>query len=109
MPTITHLFESHKRIQNGVLISHDYVQRCAILEYDSTGRNVIISIMPTLSPKEAHFVKDENNILYYQGNDPDYRFAIETWSDNNTIKRLSIFRDDINLEIQYLSNHQDAM
>lgn len=109
MPTVTHIFESHKRIQNGVVMSHDYVQRRAILEYDFTGMNVVISIMPTLSPKSAYLVKDENNILYYQGTDPDYRFELETWRDNNTIKRLSVFRDDINLEIQYLSTHQDAM
>lgn len=109
MPTVTHTFESHKRIQNGRVVSHDIVPRFATLEYDFTGRNVLISIIPTLSPKSAYLVKDNGSILYYQGTDPDYRFEVETWSDNNTIKRLSVFRDDINLEIQYLSTHQDAM
>ena len=78
-------------------------------EYDATGNNVIISIMPTLSSKKAHLVRQEGFILYYRGQDPDYRFVLECWPDNGTIKRLSVFRDDIGLEIRYLSNHQNAL
>lgn len=109
MPTITHIFNSHKRIQNGIIISHDYVQRTAVLEYDFTGRNVTISIIPTLSPKLATLYSDSGQVLCYIGADPDFRFEIETWPDNNTIKRLSVIRKDKNLEIQYLSDHQDSI
>lgn len=109
MSTITHIFNSHKRIMNGLVVSHDYVPRQANIEFDSTGRRMIISIIPTLSPKGATFYKDEKNVLYYRGDDPDFQFEIETWPDNNTIKRLSVIRLDRDLEIQYLSEHQDSL
>ena len=47
--------------------------------------------------------------LYYKGEDPDYRFVLECWPDNGTIKRFSVFRDDMGVEIRYLSSHQDAL
>lgn len=109
MSTVTHIFESHKRIENGRIVSHDFVQRIAKLDYDMTGRRLTISILPTLSPKSATLVRDFNNTLYYVGDDPNFRFEIETWPDNNTIKRLSVTRTDRNLEIQYLSTHQDRL
>ena len=79
MSLITHVFESHKRIQHGVVVSHDYVQRRANLEYDATGNRVIISILPTLSSKSAYLVKQVGFTLYYKGDDPDYRFEVECW------------------------------
>lgn len=109
MPLITHVFNSHKRIENGVVVSHDFVPRRANLEYDVTGNKVVISILPTLSPKCARLVKDDGTTLYYKGEDSDYRFEVECWTDNNTIKRLSVFRDDTGVEYQYISDHQDAM
>lgn len=108
MPLITHVFESHKRFEHGVEVSCNYVPRRVNLEYDVTGNNVIISIMPTLSPKKAYLVRQDGFILSYKGQDPDYRFVIECWPNNGTIKRLSVFRDDIGLEIRYLSTHQDT-
>lgn len=109
MSFITHIFETHKRFEHGVEVSCVHVPRRANFEYDATGNNVIISIMPTLSSKKAHLVRQDGFILYYRGQDPDYRFVLECWPDNGTIKRLSVFRDDIGLEIRYLSNHQNAL
>ena len=109
MAKVTHVFKSHKRIQNGKVVSHDFVPRQAILDYDWSGRNLVISIIPTLSPMSATLVRDSGNVLYYRGVDPDYKFEVETWPDNNTIKRLSVIRVDRHLEIQYLSDHQDAI
>lgn len=109
MPTITHVFSSHKRIQNGCVVSHDYVPRRAFFNYDITGNNVEISILPTLSPKRARLTRQVGSTLYYIGEDRDYRFELECWPDNGTIKRLSVFRDDTSVEYQYISDHQDAM
>ena len=53
--------------------------------------------------------KKDGNTLYYAGEDPDYRFEVECWPDNGTIKRMSVFRDDMGVEIQYISDHQDRM
>lgn len=65
--------------------------------------------MQYLSPKKAYLVEQNGFTLYYRGQDPDYIFVLECWPDNGTIKRLSVFRDDIGLEIRYLSNHQQAL
>ncbi len=109
MPIVTHLFYCHQRLQNGKLISTDNVSRRANFEYDNTGNNVVISIIPTLSPKRAHLIRQTGFTLYYQGEDPNYRFVLECWPDNGTIKKLSVFRDDSGIEYRYISNHQDAM
>lgn len=109
MPFITHLFSSHKRIENGREVSHDFVARRANFEYDFTGNNVIISIEPTLSPKKAHLTRQDGFTLYYVGEDPDYEFVLECWPDNGTIKRLSVFRHDLGVEYRYISTHQTAM
>ena len=95
MPIVTHVFNSHKRIERGHVVSHDFVARYANLSYDATGNQVVISIIPTLSPKRAYLIKQDFFTLYYKGEDPDYRFEVECWPDNGTIKRLSVFRDDI--------------
>ena len=109
MPFITHVFNSHKRIERGQVVSHDFVPRRANLDYDITGSYVTITIIPTLSAKRAHLVRQVGVTLYYIGDDPDYRFEVECWPDNGTIKRLSVFRDDTGVEYQYISDHQDAM
>ena len=109
MSLVTHVFESHKRFQHGVEVSYDHVPRRANFEYDWSGNNVVISIIPTLSPKKAYLVRQDGFTLYYKGEDPDYRFVLECWPDNGTIKRFSVFRDDMGVEIRYLSSHQDAL
>ena len=109
MSIVTHLFHSHKRFERGRLVSFDHVPRRANLEYDATGSNVCISIIPTLSPKRAYLVKQDFFTLYYRGEDSIYRFEVECWPDNGTIKRLSVFRHDMGVEIQYISDHQDAL
>jgi hypothetical protein len=109
MPLVTHVFPSHKRIQNGSVVSHDYVPRRANFNYDATGNTVIINIIPTLSPKKAHLTRQVGFTLYYVGEDPDYLFELECWPDNGTIKRLSVFRKDLGVEYQYISDHQDAL
>ena len=109
MSLITHIFHSHKRIQNGIVVSHDHVARSANFDYDATGNSVLISIFPVLSPKRAYLVRQDFFTLYYRGDDPCYRFEIECWPDNGTIKRFSVFRDDMGVEYQYISDYQDAM
>ena len=109
MPLVTHVFPKHQRLQNGRVVSNDAVPRRANFDYDLTGNNVVISIIPTLSPKRAHLVSQDGFNLYYRGDDPDYRFEIECWPDNGTIKRFSVFRDDTGVEYRYISDHQDRM
>ncbi|MBR1808192.1 MAG: hypothetical protein IJ776_02240 [Paludibacteraceae bacterium] len=77
MPLVTHVFSSHKRFENGKEVSHDFVPRRANFEYDFTGENVVISIIPTLSPKRARLVRQDGITLYYVGEDPDYRFELD--------------------------------
>ena len=100
MPTIHFQSSNHKRFEHEIQVSHDYVPRFVQLEYSPNGAILTISIMPTLSPKQAMFVKDSGNVLVYKGIDPDYRFEVETKVDN-TIRRISVFRLDRNLELRY--------
>ena len=109
MSLVTHVFESHKRIQNGVVVSHDSVPRRANFVYDPTGSVVDITIIPTLSTKRAYLTRQDGFTLYYRGDDPDYRFELECWPDNGTRKRFSVFRDDTGVEYRYISSHQDRM
>lgn len=109
MSLITHVFHTQQRYQNGRLVASDPVIRQANFEYDYTGNNVLISIIPTLSPKRAHLVRQEGFNLYYRGEDPDYLFELECWPDNGTIKRFSVFRDDTGVEYRYISDHQDRL
>ena len=89
MPTIHFQSSNHKRLERGMQVSHDFVPRFIQLEYSPNGALLTISILPTLSPKQAMLVNDNGSVLTYEGLDPDYRFEIETKVDN-TIHRVSI-------------------
>lgn len=101
MPTIHFQSTNHKRFENGIQVSHDFVPRYIQLDYSPNGAMLTISIMPTLSPKQAFFAGDNGSVLVYNGIDPDYRFEVETKQDN-TIRRVSVFRLDRNLELKFL-------
>lgn len=109
MSFITHVFNIQQRIQNGRIVASDPVIRRANFEYDITGCFVEISIIPTLSPKHARLVCEDDFILYYQGDEPNFRFEVECWPDNGTIKRLSVIRTDTGVEYRYISTHQDRL
>lgn len=109
MSLVTHVFHTQQRVQNGRIVASDPVMRRANFEYDITGNNVVISIIPSLSPKRARLVRQDGYTLYYQGEDPDYRFVLECWPDNGTIKQLSVFRNDTGVEYRYISDHQDRL
>ena len=101
MPTIQFQSTNHKRYENGVQLTHDFVHRIIQLQYSDNGLRLVISIIPTLSPKGATFQKDINSTLFYVGDDNDYRFEVET-GYNNQIKRVSVIRVDRNLELKFL-------
>ena len=82
MTIITHMVYAHQRVERGKIVSTNVVPRLAKFEYDFSGANVVISIIPTLSPKRAHLIRQEGFTLYYQGEDIDYRFELECWPDS---------------------------
>ena len=100
MPTIHFQSSNHKRLERVIQVSHDFVPRFIQLDYSPNGAILTISILPTLTPKQAMLVGDDGSVLVYEGIDPDYRFEVETKVDN-TIHRVSIFRLDRNLELRY--------
>lgn len=100
MPTISFYSSHHTRIELGRIVSNDSAPRLIVLNYSDFGRRLEISIQPTLSPKMATCIGDKNSVLTYVGDDRDFRFEIETKPDN-TIKRVSLFRLDKNLELRY--------
>ena len=78
-----------------------YVQRDIFLHYTNLGKTLTIEIYPSLTAKRATLVQDKNDVLTYIGDDPDFRFEIETKPDN-TIRRVSLFREDKDLELRFL-------
>lgn len=100
MPTIQFQSTNHKRYENGVQLTQDFVPRLIQLQYSDNGLRLVISVIPTLSPKGATFQKDINNTLFYIGDDTDYRFEVETGYNNET-KRVSVIRVDRNLELRF--------
>ena len=78
-----------------------YAQRHIKLHYTNLGKTLTVEIIPSLTAKRATLIKDENDVLTYIGDDPDYGFEIET-KENNTIKRFSMFRFDKDMELRYL-------
>lgn len=107
MSRITHLFETLVRFNNGVEVSKERIERMAILDYNASGTVVDITIMPNLSTKKAFLTKQSGFTLYYEA--VGYKFELECWPDNGTIKRLSVFRDGTGVEYRYMSSHQDRM
>ena len=91
---------NHKRFENGREVSHDYVPRLIKMEYitpDKTG--MMFSIFPTLTPKPAKRISDTGTTQTFVGMDSDYKFVIQR--AGNQIVRISLFRLDRTLELQY--------
>ncbi len=109
MPLVTHVFKQQQRIQGGRIVANDPVSRRANFDYDLSGINVVITIEGVLSPKKARLLNQNGFMLTYLGEDPSFRFELECWSDNGTIKRLSVYRTDTGVEYRYISDHQDRM
>ena len=102
---ITYCSTRHQRIEN-ISSAHptpwdmSYAQRIIKLHYTNFGKTLTVEMYPTLTPKRATLVSDKNDVLTYFGDDPDYVFEIETKADN-TIKRISLFRRDKDVELRY--------
>lgn len=109
MPLVTHVFNQQQRWENGRKVADDPVYRRANFNYNASGNNVEITIESILSPKRARLVQQNGFTLVYQGEQPAFKFELECWPDNGTIKRLSVFRRDTGVEYRYLSDHQDRM
>lgn len=113
MPTITFVSHRHERYEHGQMVSNDRVLRGVQLEYSLNGLCVDITvhileqvgnsfrpITTRLRTKRAFFEKDSGSVLEYKGEDSDYRFEVQTKWDN-TIRRVSVIRNDTGVEIRY--------
>lgn len=109
MSVLVQVFNRHKRIENGIVVSDDTVPRRVNLGFDNTYRRLKVSIIPTLSIKYATFDKEDGDVACYLGDDHDFRFELELFPNGNAIKRFSVFRDDKGLEIQYIGDPHDEM
>lgn len=96
------LSSNHKRYEHGILVSNDYVPRTIIINLQNGGLQMSVQIEPTLSLKRANLIESTNNVITYLGEDPDYKFVIESNDDNKNIVRFSVFRLDRDLEIRYV-------
>ena len=103
---INYMSSRHIRIENISSANPNqwpimYVPRHIKLHYTNLGKTLTVEIIPSMTAKRATLVKDENDVLTYIGDDPDFGFEIETKA-NNTIRRFSMFRFDKDMELRYL-------
>ena len=103
---INYISSRHIRVENisaskPIQWPINYAHRHIKLHYTDFGKTLTVEIIPSLTAKKATLVKDENDVLTYIGEDPDFGFEIET-KENNTIKRFSMFRFDKDMELRYL-------
>lgn len=113
MPTITFVSHRHERYEHGVRVSNDRVPRGVQLDYSFDGMSVDITVFivqqvgstfqaiaPRMRKKHATITSDSGSVLKYIGDDPDFVFEVETKWDN-TIRRVSVIRQDTGVEIKY--------
>lgn len=107
MITIIVMPNHHKRYENGIEVSHDYVPRQIKLEYSEDGINVDITIFPTLTTKHAVLVKQTKDALYYKGGhtstDALYEYVAHLRPDN-TIGMFTLTRIDKGITIEYIED-----
>ncbi|BDS09585.1 hypothetical protein [Aureispira anguillae] len=76
--TLKFYSNSHKRIENGTITSEDEVARIVVVQFIGENKEeVLVSIEPSLSPKKGKLLTNKENILTYEGYDPDYLFHIK--------------------------------
>ncbi len=91
---------NHKRFENNTLISESDVARTINLSFIDNKQEIIVSIEPSLSPKKAYLISNENRKLKYKGYDPDYLFII-TLDEFKEIEIFTLEMPNRNLKIMY--------
>lgn len=69
--------QRHTRFERGIQVSESVVERNVNINFFNGQSEIIVSIEPTLSAKKAYLFSNSNNILVYNGADPDYRFTLK--------------------------------
>lgn len=91
--TVVRFYATHQeRFEPGRTWPVSYVHRTVVLEYQSLGREVTISVDGVARPTLARIVNDNGRVLTYEAVDlPGRRYEVETRPEDNTIQRVSIF------------------
>jgi hypothetical protein len=66
----------HSRYEYGNLITESSVNRVVSLTFKQERTEVLVSISPSLSPKNAYRVAEVDGQTTYRGYDPDYQFSV---------------------------------
>jgi hypothetical protein len=96
--TILFYSTKHNRYENYQLVSSSEVERTINLKLKEN--ELLVTIAPTLSAKEATLVSENNGVKSYLGNDPDYRFSI-TFDDFDEVVEFCLEMPNRNLRIEY--------
>lgn len=97
----TSIFNSnlHKRYEAGRFISESEEKRRIQINF-SDDNDILVQIAPSLSPKKAFLLSEDDNLKIYKGFDPDYLFEVE-FDEFEEIQKFVLKLPNRNLQIDY--------
>ena len=90
---------SHKRYENGVLVADSKADRTINISFIED-REIIVSIEPSLSPKNGYLIDQTGNQKKFKGHDPDYLFIVNMDSFDE-VESFILEMPNRNLRIHY--------
>lgn len=92
--------DNHTRYENNHYVNSSEVDRQISLVFTNNRRSLAVSITPSLSRKEASFLRKEGKDLYYVGTDPDYSFVVRI-NENDEVELFILILKSKSLKIEY--------
>lgn len=94
---------NHKRYENGYLVSENDDEkdiRVVNLNFIDNKKELLVSIEPSLSPKNSYLIIDDGSELVFRGYDDDYLFKIKL-DDFGEVEQFTLEMPKRNLKIIY--------
>jgi len=101
--TVAFHSSKHERYENDILTSISEVDRTIGLNFFTEGDRdiLIVNITPSLLPKKSYEAESNGRVVWYNGYDRDYQFAI-SYNESNGIEKFLLEMPNKQLKIIYL-------
>lgn len=90
----------HERLQNGYIVSESEIERVIELSFTNDKNRLFVSIEPTLSGKPGNLIEQNDNVLIYRGDDPDFEFTVY-FDEFEEVEKFILHRTDRDLQLIY--------
>ena len=91
---------SHIRYENGRAVSKSNVDRQISLTFSNDRQHLLVTITPSLSPKEANLKSQLDSRLIYKGIDPEYKFEV-VFDEFDDVCGFSVELIDRKIKLEY--------